>query len=154
MRIEYLMSSICLASILSLGCVLNDGSVKKLSDRASGKLFSEEPIELSQEEIKARQDTLRSLTRHSDAAEKTDSTSVFEGEVIGKVYISRLNTIKVTVAVSKVVYGLKSVTMLLDVHTPLNKNGIEFEVGRKCRVGAVQKGPEYWTWIWLGTYEL
>ena len=84
----------------------------------------------------------------------TDRTSVFEGVVVEKGYLDRLNAIKVEIAVSMILYGLESETVLMEVYTPLSKNGVEFEVGGKYRVAAVKMKEEFWTWIWMGTYAL
>ena len=50
MRIGFLMSPIYLMTLLLMGCVQSDGSVRVLSDKASGKFFSDKPIEFSEEE--------------------------------------------------------------------------------------------------------
>ena len=154
MKIEFLIFPISLITLLLMGCVQSDGSVRVLSDKASGKFFSDKPIEFTEEEIKARQNKLRNISHRSDVAENTDLTSVFEGEVVEKEYIDRLKAIKIKIAISTVVFGLKGGAVLLDVYTPLNKNGIQFEVGKKYRVSAVQMELEYWTWIWMGTYSI
>lgn len=148
------MFRIFIITLMLVGCVQSDGSVKVLSDKASGSFLSEKPVEISDEEIIAKQNRLGTINQRSDVHDKTDLTLVFEGEIIKKEYIDRLNIIKVKIAISKVVFGLKSNATLLDIYTPSNKNGIEFEVGKKYKIAAVQKKLEYWTWIWMGTYAL
>ncbi len=143
-----------LIALLLVGCVQSDGSVKVISDKPGGKFFSDKPIEFSKEEIMARQEKLRTINKKSDVGEKIDLTLVFEGKVIKKEYIDRRNAMKIKMTISKIVYGLKSKTIFIDIYTPLNKNGIQFEVGKKYKIAAVQKKLEYWTWAWMGTFAL
>ena len=151
MRIEILIFPIYIIVLLLVGgCIQNDGGVKVLS----GLPFESKVKELSEEEIKSKQNDLRKIHQRDDVAYKTESTSVFIGEVIEKGYVPEINAIKAKIAISKVMWGLKDGAVLVDVYTPLSKYGIGFEIGKPYKILAVEMRQVYWTWIWLGTYQI
>ena len=117
-------------------------------------LMSKEFSNTSLDKIKDSQQSLMKIESLSDVKDNPEETSVFIARVVSRKNVNKNQDAKVNLHVERVIYGAPKKAKHINVYTPLNNQGIDFEVGQEYKIAAMNIQGCYWTWTWTGTYPI